>query len=194
MRAWLLCAVAVLAIAASSAHAQVASAPQVAPAPPEAAPPPTPATPQPTAPSDSPRKPNGFHFAQHDVVSFGTNEGSFTNASIGLRIEYAATPTFRVGVEVAYANLEASPDRAHSVLALLQFEARASLGEKWSVPARLALGHLASNGVVLRLASGVAFKLASRLEVVLEIAPTFFTTRDGVYPSIGPGLELGFRL
>jgi hypothetical protein len=137
---------------------------------------------------------NGFSFAQHDVVSFGTNEGGFTNASIGGRIDYAALPALRVGIEVAYANLEASPERAHSVLALLQFEARASLSETWSVPARIALGHLASNGPVLRLASGVAFKLASRLEVVLEVAPTFFTTRDGVYPSVGPGVELSFQL
>jgi len=182
--AWLLCAVAVLAVAAGSARAQVA-----APAVPQAT-----AAPEPVAPPEPPRKPNGFHFAQHDVVSFGTNEDSFTNASIGARIEYAATPAFRVGVEVAYANLEASPDRAHSVLALLQLEARASLSEKWSVPARFAFGHLASNGAVLRLATGVAFKLASRLEVVLEVAPTFFTTRDAVYPSVGPGIELGFRL
>lgn len=180
MRAWLLCAAAVLALAAGSAHAQVA------PAPPAAA--------TPTVPPETARKPSGFHFAQHDAVSFGTGEGSFTNASIGARIEYAATPAIRVGIEIAYANLEASPKRAHSVLALLQFEARAPLSENWSVPARLAFGHLASNGPVLRLASGIAFKLASRLEVVLELAPTFFTTRDGVYPSVGPGLELGFRM
>ena len=62
------------------------------------------------------------------------------------------------------------------------------------MPARIAVGHLAENGLVLRLATGFAVKLASRLEVVLEIAPTFFTTRDGVYPAVGPGLELGFRL
>lgn len=162
--AQLLCAVATLAIAVSSARAQT------------------------TPPA------NGFHFAQHDVVSFGTNEGGFTNASIGARIDYAATPALRVGLEIAYANLEAAPDRAHSVLALAQFEARATLSETWSVPARIALGHLASNGPVLRLASGIAFKLASRLEVVLEVAPTFFTTRDGVYSAIGPGIELGLRL
>lgn len=173
----LLSALAVLAIAAGSAHAQTA-----------------PVAPAAAAAPDAPRKPNGFIFAQHDVVSFGTNEGSFTNASIGARIDYAATPAFRVGIEVAYANLEADPKRAHSVLGLLQFEARAALSEKWSVPARIALGHLASNGAVLRLAGGVAFKLASRLEVVLEVAPMFFSTRDGVYPAVGPGLELGFRM
>jgi hypothetical protein len=186
--AWLFSAVAVFAIAAGSARAQSAAVV------PEGTAAPVGVAPEPVVPTEAPRKPSGFYFAQHDVVSFGTNEGSFTNGSIGARMEYAPARAFRVGVEVAYANLEASPDRAHSVMALLQFEARASLGEKWSVPARLALGHLASNGPVLRLASGIAFKLALRLEVVLEVAPTFFTTRDGVYPSIGPGLELGFRL
>jgi hypothetical protein len=162
--AWHFSAVAMLAIAASSVRAQTV----------------------PTA--------NRFHFAQHDVVSFGTNEGGFTNATIGARIDYAVMPALRVGLEIAYANLEADPERAHSVLALAQLEARATLSERWSVPARIALGHLASNGPVLRLAGGIAFKLASRLEVVLEVAPTFFTTRDGVYPAIGPGLELSFRL
>jgi len=36
----------------------------------------------------------GFYFAQHDVVSFGTNEDSFLNASIGARIDYARRPLF----------------------------------------------------------------------------------------------------
>lgn len=157
---------------ASVSHAQEAAA---TPAPPE------------------PRKPNAFSFAQHDVVAFGTNEDGFMNATVGARIDYAATPVLKVGFEVAYANLEAEPQRAHSVLALFQFEARATLNDTWSVPARIGVGHLAANGPVLRLAAGLALKLASRLEVVLEVAPTFFTTEDGVYPAIGPGLELSFR-
>ena len=132
--------------------------------------------------------------AQHDVVSFGTNEEGFVNASIGVRIDYAATPAFRIGVEIAYANLEGDTDRAHSLLGLLQFEGRAAISENWSVPARIAFGHLASNGAVLRLASGVAVKLSSRFELVLEVVPTLFSTRDGVYPSVGPGLELSFSL
>jgi hypothetical protein len=135
-------------------------------------------------------KPSGFSIAQHDVLSFGTNEESFLNATIGGRIDYAATPVFRLGVEIAYANLDAEPERAHSVLALFQFEARAALNETWSVPVRIAAGHLAKNGAVLRLGAGIAAKLAERLEVVLEVAPTFFSTRDGVYPAVGPGLEL----
>lgn len=145
-------------------------------------------------PAPEPRKPSGFSLAQHDVVSFGTDEDGFLNATIGARIDYAATPVLRVGVEIAYASLEADPARAHSVLALAQFEARAALSEGVAVPVRIAAGHLASNGPVLRLAAGVAFELASRLEVVLEVAPTFFATEDGVYPAIGPGVELGFRL
>lgn len=139
-------------------------------------------------------KPSGFSFAQHDVLSFGTNEEGFVNASIGGRIDYALTPVFRLGIEIAYANLDAAPERAHSVLALLQFEARATLNETWSVPARIAAGHLARNGAVLRLGAGIAAKLADRVEIVLEVAPTFFTTRDGVYPAIGPGLELALEL
>jgi len=182
----LLGVLAVLATAASSAHAQAAPATRAAA--------PTPAAAAQAPAPDATRKSTGFMFAQHDVVSLGTNEGGFTNASIGARIDYAATAAFRIGIEVAYANLEADPKRAHSVLGLLQFEARAALSEKWSVPARIALGHLASNGAVLRLAGGVAFKLASRLDVLLEVAPTFFSTRDGVYPAVGPGLELSFQL
>jgi hypothetical protein len=146
------------------------------------------------APVVEEKKPSGFSFAQHDVVSFGTNTDGFVNASLGGRIDYALTPVFRLGFEIAYANLDADPERAHSVLALFQFEARATLNDTWSVPARIAAGHLAKNGAVLRLGAGVAAKLAKRLEVVLEVAPTFFTTRDGVYPAIGPGIELAVRL
>jgi hypothetical protein len=148
-------------------------------------------SPVPTEPAKTPR---GIYFAQHDAVLFGTNEDGFVNALIGVRADYAVTPAFRVGIEVAYANLEGDDDRAHSVLGLLQFEGRAALSENWSVPARIGLGHLASNGAVLRIATGVAVKLASRLELVLEVAPTLFSTRDGVYPSVGPGVELAFRL
>jgi hypothetical protein len=172
--AWLFTACAALvAMLSSATHAQEAPAP---------------------SPVTEEAKPNGFSFAQHDVVSFGTNEDSFLNASIGGRIDYALSPAFRLGIEIAYANLEAEPDRAHSVLALLQFEARAKLNETWSVPARIAAGHLAKNGAVLRLSAGIAAKLAERLEVVLEVAPTFFSTRDGVYPAVGPGFELSFQL
>ena len=167
------CSAAVLALLGSAAHAQEAVA----------------------APAAEPTKtPRGIHFAQHDAVLFGTNEEGFVNALIGVRADYSITPALRVGIEIAYANLEGDDDRAHSVLGLLQFEGRAALSENWSVPARIGLGHLASNGAVLRIATGVAVKLASRLELVLEVAPTLFSTRDGVYPSVGPGLELSFRL
>jgi len=165
--------VALLLLTATAAHAQEPPAPALVAAP----------------------TPRGFYFAQHDVVSFGTNEDSFTNATIGARIDYAATPALRIGIEFGYANLEGDPsDRAHSFLGLLQFEGRASLSETWSVPLRIGIGHLASNGAVLRVASGVALKLASRLGLVFEVAPTLFSTRDGVYPAVGPGLELNFRL
>lgn len=170
-RVRLACALAALALFSSVARAQEAAAPAE----------PTPA-------------PRNIYFAQHDTVAFGTNEDSFVNASIGLRVDYAATPALRIGIEIAYANVEGDAARAHSVLGLLQFEGRAAISENWSVPARVALGHLASNGAVLRVATGVAVKLASRLELVLEVAPTLFSTRDGVYPAVGPGLELCFRL
>jgi hypothetical protein len=146
------------------------------------------------APTEPAKTPRGIYFAQHDAVLFGTNEDGFVNALIGVRADYAITPALRVGIEIAYASLEGDDDRAHSVLGLLQFEGRAALSENWSVPARIGLGHLASNGAVLRVATGVAVKLASHLELVLEVAPTLFSTRDGVYPSVGPGLELAFRL
>jgi hypothetical protein len=173
--AWLsiACAVVLVATLSSATHAQEAATP---------------------APAAEEEKPSGFSIALHNVASFGTHEDSFLNASIGGRIDYAVTPVFRLGVEVAYANLDADPERAHSVLALFQFEARAKLNETWSVPARIAAGHLFENGAVLRLGAGIAAKLAERLEVVLEVAPTFFSTRDGVYPAIGPGIELALEL
>jgi len=171
LRARLACAVAAAALFASVAHAQD---------PPPAA--------------SAPQEPRGIYFAQHDAIAFGTNEAGFLNATIGARVDYAATPALRIGIELAYANLEGDAERAHSVLGLLQFEGRAALSGAWSVPARIALGHLASNGAVLRIATGAALKLASRLELMLLIAPTLFSTRDGVYPAVGPGLELSFRL
>jgi len=135
-----------------------------------------------------------FYLAQHDVLALGTHENTFVNASFGARVDYAVTPSLRIGMELAYANLEGQAGRAHSVLGLLQFEGRAAIDQHWSVPVRIALGHLASNGAVLRLASGIALKLTSRIELVLEVAPTLFSTEDGVYPAVGPGLELNVAL
>jgi hypothetical protein len=50
------------------------------------------------------------------------------------------------------------------------------------------------NGLVLRVATGIAWSIARRLDLVLELVPTFWTTPRGVYPSVGPGLELSIGL
>lgn len=128
--------------------------------------------------------------------AFGMSQDGFFNQLLGLRFDYRFDRDLSLGGHVAYANLRGRDGRIGGLLTYLQLDNRMSVvhGSRIQIPLRGALGYLWRNGPVLRLATGVAFPVGERAEVVLDlIAPTFWILPEQTLFSLNLAAELAFR-
>ncbi len=144
----------------------------------------------------APRAPPRFRLALHNDAAFGTGRPAFFNDVVGARVDYGLGEATWLGAHLGYADLAARHGRVHSVLGYAQLEQRIALaGGALQIPLRFDLGYLARNGGFLRLSSGLAVGLGSRLELVLDLlAPAFWLTPEGSLFSLDLGTELAIRL
>lgn len=128
----------------------------------------------------------------------GITPGPFYNHLVGLRFDYAFTPSFSLGPYLAYANLK-GPDggRASNGLFLMTLTYRAAPkpGSALGVPLRFSSGYLPKNGPVMRASAGLSVAIGDRAELALDLlAPTVWIVRGQGALSLDPALELSFTL
>jgi hypothetical protein len=127
-------------------------------------------------------------------AALGLGGGGFTNALLGARLDWRATPTVAVGGYLGYANLKGKDGRAHVLLPYGQIEYRRPLGlsRELAWPIRFGSGYLPRNGPMARLGTGLAFALGPRTALVAEVASVAWMTHAQMLVSfdLGLGLEL----
>jgi hypothetical protein len=126
----------------------------------------------------------------------GVATGSFYNQLVGARLDLPFSPHVSGGVYLGYVNLKGKDGRTSNVLGYAEVEYRTGApGDKIRVPVRFASGYLPRNGPILRLATGLAFALGPRTEIVTEfLAPMLWVTNNQTLLSMNLSLELAFRL
>ena len=180
-------------VAPPPAAARPSPTPPMAPPPARALPVPgvASARPAPTPPSRIP-----VRLALQTEAAFGRLTGRFRNQLVGVRVDLQFSPRVSFGGYLGYVNLKGKDGRASSLLPYAQLEymvgrnARAPV----RVPLRFATGYLPRNGPVLRLATGLAFALTPRADLVTELlAPMLWVTNDQLLLSLNLSLELAIR-
>ena len=125
-------------------------------------------------------------------AAFGVHPGDFYNQLVGARVDLQFSSHVSVGAYAGYANLKGKEGRAHDLLAYAQVEYMAlPPGSFVRIPFRFASGYLPMNGPVVRVATGVAFALAPKVDLITELlAPTIWVTGDQAVLSMNLALEL----
>ena len=124
----------------------------------------------------------------------GVTPGRFYNHLIGARLDVQFPPQISIGAYVGYVNLKGKGARAHNLLTYGQVEYMFSpFASSIRVPIRFASGYLPMNGPMARLATGLAFSLSPKVDLITEVAPTFWVTGDQLLLSIDLALEVAYR-
>ena len=142
-----------------------------------------------------PEQPMPLRLALQTEAVGGVGTGSFYNQLAGARLDLQFTPRVSVGGYLGYANLKGKDGRASNALAYAEVEYRTGRpGDTVRIPIRFASGYLPHNGPVVRLATGLAFALGQRTELVTEfLVPTLWVTNNQTLVSLSLALELGYR-
>jgi len=129
-------------------------------------------------------------------AAFGVVKGSFYNHLVGARVDLQFSPRVSFGGYLAYANLKGKDGRAHSALSCAQVEYMAGdPASRVRIPLRFGSGYLPGNGPVVRAATGLAFALGSKVDLITElVVPMVWLTNNQMLLSLNLSLELAFRL
>jgi hypothetical protein len=129
-------------------------------------------------------------------AAVGVVKGSFYNHLLGARVDLQFSSRVSFGGYLGYVNLKGKDGRAHSVLPTAQVEYL--VGDPASrvrIPLRFASGYLPGNGPVVRAATGLAFALGPRVDLITElVAPMVWLTNNQMLMSMNLSLELAVRL
>jgi hypothetical protein len=142
---------------------------------------------------DSVRLP--VRLAVQTEAAFGVHPGDFYNQLVGARVDLQFSPRVSVGAYAGYANLKGKDGRAHDLLAYAQVEYLALTPNPFvRIPLRFATGYLPKNGPVVRAATGLAFAVTPKVDIISELlAPTVWVTGDQTVLSMNVSLELAVR-
>ena len=137
-----------------------------------------------------------FRLAVQTEAATGVATGAFHNQLAGARLDLQFSPRVSFGGYLGYANLKGKDGRTSNLLTYAEVEYRTgAAGDAVRIPFRFASGYLPRNGPVVRLATGLAFALTPRLDLVTELlAPMFWVTNDQMLLSMNVSLELAFKL
>jgi hypothetical protein len=156
------------------------------------------APPQPTRPRRRVRAhPRTWEIGAGGVVAFGPGQDSFINGLAAVRVGWF--PHDRVGVTatVAYANLNGRDGRASNVLFAAGVETAVDLvpSAKVFIPLRAEVGYLPLNGPVFRVTAGVAFQVARRVRIEVDLlSPTLWVLPESTPVSLDLGAFVHFGL
>ena len=137
-----------------------------------------------------------FRLAVQTEAANGVATGSFYNQLAGARLDLLFSPHVSFGGYLGYVNLKGKGGRASNLLSYAEVEYRTGApGDTVRIPFRFASGYLPRNGPVVRMATGFAFALTPRVDLVTELlAPMFWVTNDQMLLSMNVSLELAWRL
>jgi hypothetical protein len=128
--------------------------------------------------------------------AFGIADDFFYNHLLGVRVDHRFDEATSLGLYLAYANLRGRDGRVGSGLFYAQLDHRIAIeGTSLSVPVRWAVGYLARNGVVIRTASGIAWPLTQRVEMVLDLlTPVLWVTPERRLLSLDVAVEVAWLM
>ncbi len=137
-----------------------------------------------------------LRLAVQTEAATGVVTGRFYNQLVGARVDLQFSSRVSLGGYLGYVNLKGKDGRASDLLPYAQLEYRTGApGDSVRIPFRFASGYLPRNGPVVRLATGLAFALTPRVDLVTELlAPMFWVTNNQTLLSMNLSLELSFRL
>ncbi len=143
---------------------------------------------------DAPPSPLPLRIAVQTEGAAGAAPGQFYNQLLGARLDVQFPPQVSIGAYVGYINLKGKGGRASNLLSYAQVEYMfGSLGNSIRFPVRFGTGYLPMNGPMARLGGGLAFWLSPRMDLVTEVAPTFWMTGDQMLLSIDLAVEVSYR-
>lgn len=149
-----------------------------------------------SAPKSSPIAPIDPLDEPHWRIAFQTEgafgvTGPFYNHLAGARLDRCFSPVVCFGGYVGYVNLKGKDGRVSNVLTYAQIEARPSLGKSFFLPFRFGAGFLPKNGPTLRAAMGLGYRIGN-VDLTIEVAPSYWLTKDLPVLSIDPAIEIAF--
>jgi len=141
--------------------------------------------------------PRTWELGAGGVVAFGPGNDSFVNGLTAVRLGWF--PLDRVGVTatVAYANLNGREGRVSNVLFAVGVETAVDLvpSAKVFIPLRAEVGYLPLNGPVFRVTAGVAFQVARRVRIEIDLlSPTLWVLPESTPVSLDLGAFVHFGL
>ena len=122
--------------------------------------------------------------------AFGVT-GPFYNHLAGARLDRCFSALVCFGGYVGYVNLKGKDGRVSNVLSFVQLEARPSLGKSFFLPFRFGAGYLPKNGPTMRGAIGLGYRIGN-VDLTLEVAPSYWLTKDLPVLSVDPAIELAW--
>jgi len=141
--------------------------------------------------------PRSWEIGAGGLVALGPGRDSFVNGIAAVRAAWF--PHDRVGISatVAYANLNGREGRVSNVLLLAGVETAVDLvpSARVFIPLRAEVGYLPLNGPVFRVTAGVAFQVARRVRIEVDLlSPTLWVLPESTPVSLDLGAFVHFGL
>jgi hypothetical protein len=154
-------------------------------------------------PTQTPRRrrvrahPRTWELGAGGIVAFGPGRDSFINGLGAVRLGWF--PHDRVGISAtfAYANLNGREGRASNVFFSAGVETAIDLvpSARVFIPLRAEVGYLPLNGPVFRVTAGVAFQVARRVRIEVDLlSPTLWVLPESTPVSLDLGAFVHFGL
>jgi hypothetical protein len=131
------------------------------------------------------------------IAALGPGRNGFANALVAARVSYFPSDRLGFSFTTAYANLRGREARVSNVLFLAGIETAVDLlpERRIFIPLRAEIGYLPNNGPVFRLTASVAFSLARRVRLTIDLlSPTLWVLPETtpVTLDLGAHLAVGF--
>ena len=125
----------------------------------------------------------------------GVITGGFHNQLLGARLDGGFSAHLSLGGYLGVADLKGKDGRAHAALTYAILEYRTGQADaRVRCPLSFASGYLTANGPVARVAGGLAVRLATRVELVGELAWMVWLTNNQNLLSLDGSLAVAVRL
>jgi hypothetical protein len=131
------------------------------------------------------------------IGAFGPGQDPFVNAIVLARARWFPYDRFGVSLSFGYTNLRGRDERVSNVLALAGVETSVDLvpSSRIFIPLRFEVGYLPNNGPVFRLTAGLAFNLARRVRLEIDIiSPTVWVLPESSPVTLDLGAHVSFGL
>ena len=141
--------------------------------------------------------PRTWELSVGGLVALGPGQDSFVNGLGAVRAGWFPHDRFGVTATVAYANLNGREGRVSNVFFAAGIETAVDLvpSAKVFIPLRAEVGYLPLNGPVFRVTAGVAFQVARRVRIEVDLlSPTLWVLPESTPVSLDLGAFVHFGL